>query len=389
MDNKELMTAFFEVYGEQPQVVASAPGRLEILGNHTDYNEGVVLSCAVEQRTKIALRPMPGKCCRVFDLTYQDKAEFSLDEIDNPRPGEWINYVKGVVAGLKKRGFNPGAFDAVLHSTVPLSAGMSSSAALETAVGLALGEAFSIKLDKTTWAKVGQGVENDYLGVNTGLLDQFSSIYGCRNALILSDFRINGVVKTVAVPAGYRLVVVNSMEKHNLVDSEYNVRRLNCENAVAKLQQKNPEIKALRDVTMSQLDAAEKALSVLEYRRVKHIVGENERVLQGVVFLEKGDVAAFGKLLFESHASSRRNFENSTPRLDYLVELAASLPGCLGARLSGGGFGGISIHLVEDAAAATYAERVATAFKLHTGTAPQVIHCAIGDGATVERVSVK
>lgn len=385
MNSEELMMAFAETYGSPPQVAASAPGRLEILGNHTDYNEGVVLSCAVEQRTAIALRPVHGKVCRVFDLTYQDKVEFSLDDIDNPRPGQWVNYVKGVVCELRKRGFAPGAFNAVLHSTVPLSAGMSSSAALETAVGLALGEAFDIRLDNTSWARVGQGVENNYIGVRTGLLDQFSSIYGRKNALILSDFRTNEVVKTVEVPSDYELVVVNSMEKHDLVDSEYNVRRLNCESAVDKLRRDNPDITALRDVSVSMLDAAKDKLSFQEYNCAKHVVGEIERVFKGVTVLDNKDVASFGKLMFESHASSRRFFENSTPRLDYLVELAASLPGCAGARLSGGGFGGISVHLVEKAAADAYAERIATAFKLHTDSVPQVIHCAIGDGATAGR----
>ena len=212
--------------------------------------------------------------------------------------------------------------------------------------------------------QIGQGVENNYLGVATGLLDQFSSIYGEKDALIMSDFRINKVVKTVKLPPGYSFVVANSMEKHDLVDSEYNVRRKDCESAAAKLHAADNSIKALRDVSIEHLEKNKGLLSHREYLHAKHIVGECERVVKGVEYLEKGDIKAFGQLLFDSHESSKINFENSTKRLDYLVELARSIPDCLGARLSGGGFGGITIHLVKETQADTYAKRLATAFKL-------------------------
>jgi galactokinase len=242
-------------------------------------------------------------------------------------------------------------------------------------------------LEKVQWAKVGQGVENNYLGVSTGLLDQFSSIYGERDALIMSDFRINKVIKTVKLPPGYVFVVANSMEKHDLVDSEYNVRRQDCENAAAKLQSADGSIKTLRDLSMEQLETNKKLLNRREYLHAKHIVGECERVIKAVEYLEHGNIKAFGKLLFESHESSKINFENSTKRLDYLIELAKSIPGCLGARLSGGGFGGISIHLLEEKHADTYAERLSTAFKLQTGAETQIIKCAIGEGAFAGKLS--
>ena len=383
----QTINTFRQFFDRKPSVIAKAPGRLEILGNHTDYNDGIVLSCAVEQHTSFAAAPAKDKkICRIKDYKYDSEASFNLDELDNPKPGEWANYLKGVIWELNKRDIFVDGVDVVMDSSVPLSAGMSSSAAMEVGFSFALKEIFNIELDKTEWARVGQGVENNYLGVSTGLLDQFSSIYGEKDALIMSDFRTDEVVKTVKLPPGYVFVVANSMEKHDLVDSEYNVRRRDCESAAAKLQAADNSIKALRDVSMKQLEEMKELLTQREYLHAKHIVGECERVAAGVELLEKGDVKAFGQLLFESHESSRVNFENSTPRLDYLVELAKSIPGCLGARLSGGGFGGISIHLVEEDQAEAYGKRLAAAFKLQTGDEPQIIKCAIGQGATVEKI---
>jgi len=384
MDKHPIIGKFQEYYHAAPQVVSAAPGRLEILGNHTDYNEGVVLSCAVGQNTAFALRRRDdGRECRLIDFRDGSTRSFHLDDIDRPRPRDWSNYVKGVIVELRKRGIEIGGFDGAILSTVPLSAGMSSSAALETAAGFAFKQAFGIELSNADWARVGQGVENHYMGLHTGLLDQFSSIFGKANAVILSDFRSVEVLKTVALPPGYRLVVANSMVKHNLVDSEYNTRRRDCEGAAAKLAKLFPGVKTLRDVTPEQLEDGKDLLTRLEYLRSKHVVGECDRVWRGVAALEAGDVEAFGRLLFESHASSMENFENSTSELDYLVELAHSIPGCLGARLSGGGFGGITIHLVREDAAETYAARLSEAFAVRYGQRAETLLCSIGDGAGV------
>ena len=379
-----IIEKFVEAYGTKPTVLSRAPGRLEILGNHTDYNEGLTLSAAVEQATEFALRPVDGRVCTMRDFRDGSVIEFNLDEIDQPRPKDWTNYVKGVIVELRKRGIEVPAFQGAILSTVPLSAGMSSSAALEVAASFAFAKAFAIELPKSEWAKIGQAVENDYLGVNTGLLDQFSSIYGKQNALIFSDFRTNEVIKNVTLPEGYMIVVANSMHKHDLVSSDYNVRRQNCENVTKAMAAKDNSIKALRDVSLEQLEQAKAYLDIQDYRRALHVVGENERVLKGIELLEAGDVEAFGQLLFASHLSSRDNFENSCPELDFLVEQARAIPGCLGARLSGGGFGGISIHLVKIAEADLYCERIATAFKLQTGLETEIIQCTIGVGATVK-----
>ncbi len=378
-----LQERFKAHFGRPAAIVARAPGRLEILGNHTDYNQGFVLSCAVSQDTTVLLAPVPGRVCRLKDFRDGSERTFDLDHVDEPIKRDWANYVKGVIVELKKRGRTIGGFDAAVYSTVPLSAGMSSSAALETAFGFAFGKAFDIEMPPADWARVGQGVENFYLGLKTGLLDQFSSIFGRANSLILSDFRTVEVLRNVTLPPGYAIVVINSMVKHNLVDSEYNVRRHDCESAAAKLAKIYPGVSTLRDVSVVQLDAAKAELDLREYRRAAHVVGECDRVKRATACLDAGDVAGFGALWWESHESSRVNFENSTPELDYLVELSKSVPGCLGSRLSGGGFGGISIHLVEDAAAEEYGKRVAAAYKLKFKVEPEVIRCAIGEGARV------
>ena len=383
---EKLINDFTKFYGAAPTVAARAPGRLEILGNHTDYNQGFVLSCAVEQDTRFALRPVEGKHCRVKDFRDGSVREFDLDDIDKAIPRDWANSVKGVIGELRKRGIEVGAFDAGMESSVPLSAGMSSSAAFETAAGFAMREAFGIELSNADWARVGQGVENHYMGLKSGLLDQFSSIFGKKDSMILTDFRSVEVLRTVPLPAGYSIVVINSMVKHNLVDSEYNVRRQDCEAAAEKLAQIYPDVKTLRDVSLEQLAAAKSALTEREYRRALHVVGECTRVIEAVRMLEHNDVKGFGRLWFDSHESSRVNFENSTEELDYLVELAKSVPGGLGARLSGGGFGGITIHLVATDGAEEYAKRVQAGFKARTGIDAEYIICAIGDGATSRKL---
>ena len=377
----EKFSAYFDL---APAAGAAAPGRLEVLGNHTDYNEGFVLSCAVGQNTAIVVSPLPDTVCRVMDFRENREMTFDLAAMDAPPPRNGSAYIIGMMNEMRKRGcvFDHG-FAAGLESSVPLSAGMSSSAALETAAGFALGKLFNFSLDKAEWARAGQGVENNFLGLKTGLLDQFSSIFGKRDAIIMSDFRTVEVIDTLPLASGYVFVVINSMKKHHLVDSDYNVRRENCESAARKLAAIHPGVSTLRDVTPAMLESAADKLSRMELLRARHVVNECDRVKAAAAILRAGDMKAFGRLLYASHESSRVNFENSTPELDYLVELSRSVPGCIGARLSGGGFGGISIHLVEAAAAKEYALRVCTAYKLRTGIDAEHFICSIGDGAKI------
>ena len=380
-----LATLFEQYYGRRPEAVSHAPGRLEILGNHTDYNEGFVLSAATEQATSIALARRDGTVCTLRDTALEGRTfTIDLNDLDHPAKGDWTNYIKGVLVELRRRGIRFGAFDLLLSSTVPLSAGMSSSAALEISFCYALKKVYGIELPKADWARVGQSVENIYLGLKTGLLDQFSSIFGKKDSLILCDFRKVEVLDTVPLPAGYGFLVANTLVKHNLVESDYNRRRESCENACAVIAARESSVAKLRDVDRAMLERYKDKMDITDYRRALHVVGEDERVMQGVEALRTGDVRTFGRLLFESHESSRMNFENSCPELDALVEIAHTLPECIGARLSGGGFGGITIHLIKLADAETYRNRLETAYRAMTGKEIKTILCAIGDGARAE-----
>ena len=375
----------FEVtFGKKATVNAKAPGRLEVLGNHTDYNDGITLSCAVGQATEFAMAPVSGRKCSIISSMTGQITEFSLDDIDQAIKGDWTNYVKGVIVQLRKRGFEVPAFQAAVHSTVPLSAGMSSSAALEVAAGFAFSKAFDIELSKTEWAKIGQGVENEYIGLGSGLLDQFSSVFGKRNSLIYSDFRTNEVIRNVDVPDGHVLVVANSLIKHDLVDSDYNVRRESCMNVAAKMAELHDCVSALRDVTPAVLIASKDQHDATDYLRALHVVGECDRVIKGVAALEAGDLSTFSQLLNDSQESSIENFDNSCLELDVLCELSKGHNACSGARLSGGGFGGISIHLVKEDRADEYCTYLEHAYEKKMGKKTETIICSMGQGASVE-----
>ena len=378
---EQISSGYLSEYGVGPSVVSHAPGRLEILGNHTDYNEGVVLSCAVDLGTGFAARAVEGVVCRIKDLRDGSSRQFEIDNLERLEKGDWSNYVKGVVIEMQRRGIAVPAFEAVILSTIPMSAGMSSSAALEIAAAYGLGRLAGVELPWVEWAKIGQACENNCVGARTGLLDQFSSIKGEADRLVYSDFRTLEV-STVPLPHNTALVVANSMVKHNLTN-EYNDRRASCEEAAAVIGGLHQGVAALRDVDMALLERHREQLDITSYRRAKHVVGENERVFTGIELLRQGDVGSFGRLMFASHESSRLNFENSCPELDQLVEIGKSLPGAIGARLSGGGFGGITVHLVDGDLAASYAERLGTAYRNLTGRDPQVMICRTAAGAQV------
>ena len=378
-----LCDAFKQAYGRAPDVVARAPGRLEILGNHTDYNEGCALSCAVDKATWFAAAPTNGtssiRSVVDFDTGEQRQAEADVTALGQPTRGAWQNYVLGVIVELQRRGHTVGNFDAMLCSDVPMSSGMSSSAALEMAAAYALGKLNDISLAPTEWARVGQASENNYVGANTGLLDQISSTMAQADHLVHIDFR-DLSVETEPMSDEVVVVVANSGVKHDLT-ADYNERRARCEEAAAALS-----VTFLRDVGPAALEHGREAMSITAYRRALHVVGENDRVARAREALRQDDMPALGRLLLESHASSRENFENSCPELDFLVAAGSSLPGCLGARLSGGGFGGISIHLVEREQAQTYVDRLRSAFKTEFDRDPAPMICNAGAGASIQHV---
>jgi galactokinase len=317
-----------------------APGRVELLGNHTDYNEGYVLSFAVDRGITFsgALR-MDQKII----LHARDMGRTYEGSVAGLRPTEeegWANYVLGVVAQFLSRGVAVPGFEAEITSTLPMGAGLSSSAALETATAYFLQETLSTAYSKLELARIGQAAEHTYVGVKCGLLDQISSIFSRENQVTFIDCR-SFQVQTIPLPVEARFIVANSHAKHALVSGEYNERRASCEAAARALQ-----VPALRDVSVAGLEAAASRLAAVPLRRARHIVGENERVLRAVEALQQNDLALLGRLMFASHESSQNNFENSCPELDILVAAARHAKKCWGARLSGGGFGGATINLL-------------------------------------------
>lgn len=373
---ERVSAAYMKRFGQAAEVITKAPGRLEILGNHTDYNEGTVLSVAVDRAMTIAAGRAEGSVCTLYDDVIGSERTFALDAIGAAQKGDWANYIKGIVLEFQRRGLKVPAFNAVLAGTVPLSAGMSSSAALEMAMVKALEALCGVTLPWIDEARIGQAAENTYVGAKTGLLDQVSSLRGRQGQLVYSDFR-SLEVGNVPIPAGTAFVVANCMVKHNLTN-EYNERREACEDAARTLG-----VKALRDVTPAQLEAAKAKLNPVSYRRALHVVGEIDRVARCSAALAAGRLEEFGAIMFESHQSSIDNFENSIPELDTLVAIAKTLPGALGARLSGGGFGGITVHLVRKELAEQYKEQLAAAYKERTGLETQAMICEAADGAMV------
>jgi galactokinase len=375
---------FEQVFGSSASLLAQAPGRLEVLGNHTDYNEGFVLSIAVDRGTQIYFKKIEGNSCQVFSPAMGDGIrEFDITDISTPLPNkDWTNYVRGVLVELQKRGHTITAFQALITSDIPLSAGMSSSASLEMAIVTGLDALFDLKLELKEKALIGQGCENNYIGANTGLMDQLTSLSGVKGEMVVSEYR-DVTVSHTPLPEDLAFVVINSNVAHDL-SQEYNERRQQCESAVATIAKDRPEIKALRDVDLHLLEDSKNKLDLLDYKRALHVVGENARVQQAKEFLNSHGFTQFGQLLFESHASSKSNFENSCPELDALVEIAQQSPLCLGARLSGGGFGGISIHLVSAIDAEQYCSQATEAYTKTTGKQTTAFICRSADGASAQ-----
>jgi galactokinase len=320
------------------RVVAFAPGRVEILGNHTDYNEGVVLSAAIDRGVTTSVHRLPQRQIQVSSQTNQRTAIEHLDELSPCAQEPWANYCFGVIRELMAAGLPSNGLRIDIASDLPVGAGLSSSAALEVATAYAAIDLANWPLAPMKIAQLCQKAENEFVGVKCGLLDQASSVFGEDNRAILLDFR-SITAETYQLPAGVSLLLLDSGIPHALTGGEYNERREQCQTAAASLK-----VPALRDATSAQVLNSD--LDPLVKRRALHITGENERVFVARRALLAGDIDAFGMLMFASHESSRHNFENSTPHLDALVEIAQTTNGVIGSRLTGGGFGGSTVSLI-------------------------------------------
>jgi galactokinase len=350
-----------------------APGRVELLGNHTDYNGGVVLSVAINLGIAARGRARNDEKIR---LTSEGLSGVVNADLETLAPNDsWADYPLGVAKVLHDSGFPVAGFEANFSSTLPLGAGLSSSAAIEVSMAVLLTRLFNFQVPPIDLARLCRKAENEYVGVSCGLLDQVSSIFGEKDHAIFLDCRAE-TVETLPFPPEVGLLVVHSGVKHALSGGEYNERRDQCFEAAEILG-----VRALRDATSEQLAAA--VMPALVKRRAAHIIGENERVFQAVDHLKRHDAVALGKLMRESHRSSIENFENSTPELDALVEISCAQEGVYGARLTGGGFGGAIVALVSLSAIDDIAKSVEAEYFERTGHDGKAYKCLIGDGALV------
>ncbi len=377
-----LRSRFIERFGMAPQIYR-APGRVNLIGEHTDYNDGFVLPAAIDLATYVGAAPRADRRLVVHSLAFGESVEVDLDESPAPRR-HWSDYVVGVVLGLEREGLRLSGANMMLATELPMGAGLSTSAALEVAVGFALCDLAGSAVERKALALLCQRAENEFVGMRCGVMDQLISCCGVAGHALLIDCR---TLETQAAPidARARLVICNTMVSHELAGSEYNKRREECERAVALLSAEIDGVRALRDVSPESLARHGAVWPETILRRARHVVTENARTLAAAAALEAGDLIQFGRLMNLSHASLRDDFEVSCAEADLMVDLAQSMDGVFGARLTGGGFGGSTVNLVEAAAAERFMRSIAEAYRDATGLEPQIF-CAT-PSAGVGRVS--
>ena len=371
---------FRETWGIEPLVVASSPGRVNLIGEHTDYNDGFVLPMAIDRRTAVAIGPSdgPGVVC-------VSTHEPGVRTVDGPpwRPqgdGAWVNYVLGVLHGLDAHGAITRSARIAVASNVLVGSGLSSSAALEAAAATAAAALAGVEVSRRDVALLSQKAEHEFAGVRCGIMDQMASVMGHVTMLDCRSLQ----TRAAALPAGVRCVILDSGIPRGLTTSGYNERRGQCEDGVRLLQQRHADITALRDVSPEMLQASKDLLPETVYRRCRHVVTENRRVLEAVEALDLGDMAAIGRLLGQSHASMRDDYEISLPEIDTLVETAAGYDGCFGARLTGAGFGGAVVALVREGAAETFAQDVLAAYTAKTGKQGEALLVSADEGSRID-----
>lgn len=350
--------------------IVRAPGRVNLIGEHTDYNEGFVMPAAISLETWIAYVPAPDRRAKLTLASTGETAAVELDSID-PRRGAWVDYVAGVAWALAEAGIATHGFRGILASTLPMNAGLSSSAALELASAWALMGTDGPPVDPVTLARICQRAENEYVGVACGLMDQFASSAGGIGAALLLDCR-SLAYRAVPLPPECALVVCHTGSERRLEASAYNARRAECERAVAAIARRFPEVRSLRDVDSHLLATVRDDLDPVARRRAEHVVTENERVLATEVALRDGDLAAVGRLWAESHASLRDRFEVGSPELDALVEIALATEGVVASRLTGAGFGGCTVNLVRRDAVGRLMKSVTEEYPRRTGRTPRI-----------------
>jgi galactokinase len=359
--------------------VVRAPGRVNLIGEHTDYNEGFVLPAAIELEIRIAYLPADDRRVELVRLDSGERGGFDLDE-PRPRDGSWLDYVAGTAWSLANAGLPRNGLRGVIASGLPTSAGLSSSAAIELASAWALLDDAAAHVDPFELAKLCQRAENDYVGVQCGLMDQFAESCGVADSALLLDCR-SGLWRPIPLPADVTMVVCHTGSARKLERSEYNLRRSQCEAAAAEIARHHPEVRSLRDVTPELLAEVADRLDPVAVRRAEHVITENDRVGATVAALANGDLDAVGRLFAASHASLRDRFEVSSPELDAMVDIACAVPGVVAARMTGAGFGGCTINLVRPDAVAALRAAVERDYPARTGLSPMILPVRAVDGA--------
>jgi galactokinase len=380
---RELIRKFRSLYGGGDARVYRAPGRVNLIGEHTDYNDGFVMPAAIDFSTWAAVAPRDDRQVVIHSENFSESAGFDLDERDPVARRHWSDYARGVAIALEQAGYRLRGANLLIRGEVPLGAGLSSSAAVEVAVGYALLEGGGFRVDRVELAKICQQAEGEFVGTRCGIMDQFISCNGRAGHALLLDCR-SLTYQSQPLSDDARLTICNTMVKHELAGGEYNTRRAECEAGVRHLARKLPGARALRDVTMVELEAHGHDLPDAVYRRCRHVIGETARAVRAAAALELGDLTAFGRLMAESHRSLRDDYEVSCEELDLMVELAGKVEGVYGARMTGGGFGGCTVNLVRAENVEPFKRAVAQGYVRATGRSPEIYVCAAAGGA--ERV---
>lgn len=378
MNTDNIRKKFAELYGEAGALYTS-PGRINLIGEHTDYNGAFVFPGAVDKAMVAEIRLNGTDKIRAYALDLGESAEFGLDEADAPE-ASWARYVFGVAREIQKRGYKIGGFDTVFAGDVPLGAGMSSSAALESTFAFALNELFSLGIDKFELAKIGQATEHNYVGVKCGIMDQFASVFGKEGHLIRLDCKSLEYEYFPFKPVGYRLLLVDSVVKHELASSAYNKRRESCERAVAAIAKRHPEVQFLRDASMDWLNEVKDEITAEDYMRAEYVIGEVQRVLDVCAALEQGDYETVGDRMYQTHYGMSKLYEVSCEELDFLNDLAKEL-GVTGSRVMGGGFGGCTINLVKEELYDSFKKEVQQRYVAKYGREPKFYDVVISDGS--------
>lgn len=373
---KNAADAYMRQFGTAPTAAAMAPGRVEIMGNHTDYNGGFVLPAALDKATVVAGSATGGSTATLYAADFRRLASFDLKNLARDTQNSWASYVLGVIDQLQRQGVPIGGFQAVIHSDVPGGAGLSSSAALEVAMAFFLKQLFPYEAGPMQIAQLCQRAENDFVGVPCGILDQFSSVFGIKGGLLFLDCL---TLEHSAVQMGrsdIALVICDSNVKHAHAGGDYTTRRAECMAAAAFFGKQ-----LLRQVSWEEFEAGKEGLPANQRKRAEHVLNEDKRVLAMREAAQHGDTETMGRLLTEGHASCRDLFENTSPEIDLLAEMAAQIPGCIGAKMTGGGWGGCTINLVYTDAADEFCHILATDYKQRTGTVASVYACRAAQGA--------